>query len=63
MALCGGSNFIIGPSTFIALSKSRMASPTGQCRAFSAEADGYVKAEGCGVVILKDLKKVDQSIP
>jgi acyl transferase domain-containing protein len=40
------------------LSKAGMASLTGQCSTFSDNADGYVRGEGCGVVIIKDLDQV-----
>lgn len=58
MAICGGVNSIISPELFIPLSRARMASPTGQCHAFSSNADGYARGEGCGIVILKKLGDV-----
>lgn len=58
MAVCGGVNSILSPLNFIPLSKAKMISPTGKSHAFSKDADGYVRGEGCGVVILKKLAKV-----
>ena len=58
MAICGGVSFVLNPEVFISLCKARMASPTGKCQAFSKHADGYVRGEGCGIVILKKLSKV-----
>lgn len=58
MALCGGVSCIIEPGVFVALSKAKMISPGGTSRPFSSEADGYGRGEGCGVVLLKPLKKV-----
>ncbi|XP_063446687.1 phenolphthiocerol/phthiocerol polyketide synthase subunit C-like [Mytilus trossulus] len=55
MAICGGVNSMLSPSMFIALSRARMASPSGQCHTFSSNADGYTRGEGCGIVILKKL--------
>ncbi|XP_062588652.1 mycolipanoate synthase-like [Saccostrea cucullata] len=55
MAICGGVNVLLSPSTSIGLSKARMASKTGKCHTFSQNADGYVRGEGCGIVILKRL--------
>jgi microcystin synthetase protein McyG len=53
LALAGGVNLILSPDTSIALSKARMMAPDGRCKAFDARADGFVRGEGCGVLVLK----------
>ncbi|XP_041824739.1 highly reducing polyketide synthase cm3B [Melanotaenia boesemani] len=60
MAVCGGVNCIIEPRVFVALSKAKMISPEGTSKPFSSRADGYGRGEGCGVVLLKPLKKALQ---
>ena len=56
-ALVGGVNILAAPFGFISFSQADMLSPTGLCRAFAAEADGYVRAEGGVVLVLKTLKR------
>uniref|UniRef100_A0A3Q3VWB1 Uncharacterized protein n=1 Tax=Mola mola TaxID=94237 RepID=A0A3Q3VWB1_MOLML len=60
MAMCGGVNCIIEPRVFVALSKAKMISPEGTSKPFSRTADGYGRGEGCGVLLLKPLKKAIQ---
>ena len=55
LAIAGGVNAILLPDTTIILSKTRMLGPSGRCRTFDAGADGFVRSEGCGIVILKRL--------
>ena len=55
MALAGGVNLILMPDTTIVLSKAHMMSRDGRCKAFDASADGFVRSEGCGVIVLKRL--------
>ncbi|KAJ3856279.1 polyketide beta-ketoacyl-synthase [Lentinula lateritia] len=54
-ALVGGVNLITSPDMFLGLDRGHFLSPTGQCRAFDAAADGYSRGEGCGVFVLKRL--------
>ena len=55
LALAGGVNVILSPGTMINFSRARMLAPDGRCKTFDASADGYVRGEGCGVVVLKRL--------
>ncbi len=55
LALAGGVNLILTPEATIAMSRAHMMSADGRCKAFDASADGFVRAEGCGLVALKRL--------
>ncbi|WP_372365772.1 SDR family NAD(P)-dependent oxidoreductase [Candidatus Uabimicrobium sp. HlEnr_7] len=55
LTVVGGVNLILSPSTTINFCKARMMAADGRCKTFDAKANGYVRGEGCGVVILKRL--------
>ncbi len=55
LALAGGVNLMLAPELTAAFARAGMMSPTGRCRTFDARADGYVRGEGCGIVVLKRL--------
>ncbi len=55
LALAGGVNMNLSPEETIALTKARAMAADGRCKVFDARADGYVRGEGCGIVILKRL--------
>ena len=57
LALAGGVNLVLSPGGHVALSRARMLSPDGRCKAFDASADGYVRGEGCGIIVLKRLSQ------
>jgi len=56
LALAGGVSLILSPENSISFAKARMLAPDGRCKTFDDSADGYVRGEGCGVVVLKRLK-------
>jgi acyl transferase domain-containing protein/acyl carrier protein len=55
MALVGGVNLILSPELTISFCRARMMAADGRCKTFDSSADGYVRGEGCGVVVLKRL--------
>ncbi|MFH8368353.1 beta-ketoacyl synthase N-terminal-like domain-containing protein [Streptomyces sp. NPDC018031] len=55
LALAGGVNLILSPDYTAVFSRARMMAADGRCKAFDERADGYVRSEGCGVVVLKPL--------
>jgi acyl transferase domain-containing protein len=55
LALAGGVNLILTPEMNITFTKARMMAGDGKCKTFDASADGYVRGEGCAVIVLKRL--------
>ncbi|MCV7197195.1 sulfolipid-1 biosynthesis phthioceranic/hydroxyphthioceranic acid synthase [Mycobacterium angelicum] len=55
LALAGGCAVLLEPDGSVALSAQAMLSATGRCHAFDVAADGFVRSEGCGVLLLKRL--------
>ncbi|MEO8900004.1 MAG: SDR family NAD(P)-dependent oxidoreductase [Polyangiaceae bacterium] len=55
LALAGGVNLILRPDVTVALSKAHMMAPDGRCKPFDARANGFVRSEGCGMLVLKRL--------
>jgi acyl transferase domain-containing protein/pimeloyl-ACP methyl ester carboxylesterase/acyl carrier protein len=55
LALAGGVNLILTPAVTVGFSKLTALSPDGRCKAFDAAANGFVRSEGVGVVVLKPL--------
>ncbi len=54
-ALAGGVNLMLTPRVTLNCCRSRMLAADGRCKTFDAAADGYVRGEGCGIVVLKRL--------
>ena len=59
LALVGGVNYMLSPEGSINFSQAHMLAADGRCKTFDAAADGYVRAEGCGVVCLKRLSQAE----
>ncbi|WP_027133349.1 type I polyketide synthase [Geminicoccus roseus] len=57
LALAAGVNLVLAPENSVILSQAGLLAPDGRCKTFDAKADGYVRAEGCGVVVLKPLAR------
>ncbi|MCC5632195.1 type I polyketide synthase [Nostoc sphaeroides CHAB 2801] len=57
LALAGGVNIIVSPTGNIGLTKLKALSPDGRCKTFDAQANGYVRSEGSGFVVLKPLSQ------
>ncbi|MEA2767192.1 MAG: hypothetical protein QOD93_154, partial [Acetobacteraceae bacterium] len=53
LAITGGVNLLLAPQSFVGFARASILSPTGRCHPFDARADGYVRAEGGGAIILK----------
>jgi acyl transferase domain-containing protein len=56
LVITGGVSLMLSPDMTITFSQARMMAADGRCKTFDASADGYVRGEGCGIVILKRLE-------
>lgn len=57
IALAGGVNLLLSPELTVYFSRIGALAPDGRCKAFDASADGFVRSEGCGIVVLKRLSE------
>ncbi|WP_395096871.1 SDR family NAD(P)-dependent oxidoreductase [Bacillus amyloliquefaciens] len=60
IAIAGGVNAIVSPDMHISFNKAGMLSEDGRCKTFSDQADGYVRAEGAGMIVLKTLSDAER---
>ncbi|MCP4135876.1 MAG: SDR family NAD(P)-dependent oxidoreductase [bacterium] len=60
MAIAGGINVIVSPRLNLAFSRAGMLSPDGRCKTFDSSANGYVRGEGTGAILLKPLRKAEE---
>jgi 1-acyl-sn-glycerol-3-phosphate acyltransferase len=60
LAICGGVNAILTPDKAIAYSQSQLMAPDGRCKPFDEAANGFVRGEGCGMMVLKRLSDADR---
>lgn len=60
MALAGGVNLMLSPWPSIVLGKMGALAKDGRCKTFDADADGYVRSEGCGIIVLKRLRDAER---
>ncbi|MBP5934677.1 amino acid adenylation domain-containing protein [Streptomyces sp. LBUM 1476] len=60
LAIAGGVSLILDPSLYVALSKNEMLSEDGRCKAFDSRANGYVRGEGVGAVVLKGVDAAER---
>jgi 3-oxoacyl-(acyl-carrier-protein) synthase/SAM-dependent methyltransferase/NAD(P)-dependent dehydrogenase (short-subunit alcohol dehydrogenase family)/acyl carrier protein len=56
LAVAGGVNLILTPDFSICLDKMEILAPDGRCKTFDERANGFVRGEGCGVIVLKRLE-------
>ena len=59
LALAGGANVVLSPSVTKFMADFGMLSSSGRCRVFDTAADGFVRGEGCGIVVLKRLSRAE----
>ncbi|HTT36896.1 MAG TPA: amino acid adenylation domain-containing protein [Burkholderiales bacterium] len=55
LALAGGVNLFLHPHSAMGLARASMLSPDGHCKAFDARANGFVRGEGAGLIVIKPL--------
>ena len=60
MALAGGVNILVSPKPYVGFSRASMLSPDGRCKSFDASGNGYVRAEGGGMLVLKRLEDAER---
>lgn len=60
LAIAGGVNLLLAPMIFISFARAGMLSPDGRCKTFDKSANGYVRGEGAGAMLLKPLSKAIQ---
>ncbi|OAI20943.1 MULTISPECIES: type I polyketide synthase [Methylomonas] len=60
MAIAGGVNVILAPETYVAFSRAGMLSKDARCKTFAEDADGFIRSEGCGAVVLKRLSDAEK---
>ncbi|QRK92240.1 type I polyketide synthase [Saccharopolyspora erythraea] len=60
LAVAGGVNVMVNPVTTILMSKGQFLSPDARCRSFDHRANGYVRGEGAGIVVLKPLAAAER---
>lgn len=60
VALVGGVNLMLTPEMHVVGAKAGILSPKGSCSTFSDDADGFVRGEGCGIIVLKRLSDAER---